>query len=116
MNSLFRNLDGRCPECNGPVNIVEGMVYDYTLDREGLPNFLNSESYKVAGYCEKCKKCLFVAPNSNGGYTVYPDNPAIPDLIANFGNHGRSSALGIRLLESEENPFWNITEDDDCPF
>jgi hypothetical protein len=45
MNSLFRNLDGRCPECNGPVNIVEGMVYDYTLDREGLPNFLNSESY-----------------------------------------------------------------------
>ena len=116
MSNVFRKLDGRCPTCNGPVNIVEGMVYDYTLDREGLPNFLNTESYKVAGYCEKCKKSLFVAPNNKGGYTVYPDNPAIPDLIMSLGKYGRSSVLGIKLLESEENPFWNIVDDDDCPF
>ena len=118
MNKLFQPLNGNCPYCGGIVNIVEGMVYDYTLDKEGLPSFLNSEQYRVAAYCTTCKKCLFVAPNNAGGYTVYPDNNAIPMMIHSVytDKHHRSSALGIKLLECEDNPFTNILDDDDCPF
>ena len=47
-NSLFQKLNGQCPYCYGTVNIVEGMVYDYTLDKDGIPAYLNSEEYRVA--------------------------------------------------------------------
>lgn len=120
MNKLFQPLNGACPHCNGTVNIIEGLVYDYTLDKEGLPEFMNSEEYRVAAYCKRCEKCLFVAPNSVGGYTVYPDNNAIPMMLhqayARDGRLGRSSILGIKLLEKEDNPFINICDDDECPF
>lgn len=120
MKNLFQILDGRCPYCGNIVNIVEGMVYDYTLDIHGNPYRLNSEQYKVAAYCKRCEKCLYVAPNEAGGYTVYPDNPAIPAMLHALYNSSdvpkRSSALGIRLLEREDNPFVNLTDDNDCPF
>lgn len=113
-NSLFQKLNGQCPYCHGVVNIVEGMVYDYTLDKDGIPTYLNSEEYRVAAYCKRCERCLYVAPNANGGYTVYPDNPAIPYLLHTvYRDNKRSSALAIKLLETEDNPFVNI---DECPF
>lgn len=115
---LFQELNGCCPYCGKEVNIIEGMVYDYTLDKDGNPNFLNSEEYRVAGYCKTCSRCLYVAPNNRGGYTVYPDNNAIPIMLHNVYSsldiQQRTSALGIRLLESDSNPFTNI--DNDCPF
>lgn len=121
-DKLFEKIGGFCPYCKGTINIIEGMVYCYTLDLNGSPNHLNTEDYKVAGYCERCKRSLYVIPNNTGGYTVYPDNEAIPSVIHNIylmsNKFQRSSLLGIKLLEKEDNnPFINIKpEDDDCPF
>lgn len=120
MDELFKYLGGCCPHCDGEVNIVEGMVFDYTLDKDGNPKYLNSEEYKVAAYCKRCEKCLYVAPNGQGGYTVYPYDSAIPYMLyeANRGSDKikRSSLMGIKLLETDGNPFVNITDEDDCPF
>lgn len=116
--NMFRPYNGSCPYCGGIVNIVEGMVYDYTINRDGIPEFLHSENYRVAAYCMHCKKCLYVAPNSNGGYTVYPDDKFVLAMFQDIykDNTKRSSALGIKLLESDGNPFVNLSDDDDCPF
>lgn len=131
MDKLFRRINGRCPYCEGEVNIVEGMVFDYILDEDGIPKYLNSEEYKVAGYCRNCKRALYVLPNTCGGYNVYP-NDAICTSPYMLNSIKRVSAFGIKLLESEDNPFVNATsdipnqnleykiviedEDDDCPF
>lgn len=115
---LFQELNGCCPHCGREVNIVEGMVYDYTLNKDGVPNYLNSEEYRVAAYCKNCNTPLIALPNTNGGYTIYPINIGVMNQIKSlhdiFGvptKTSRSSALGIRLLESEEiNPFTNVKE------
>ena len=118
MDRLFQKLDGSCPYCGGIVNIVEGLVYEYTLDKDGLPYFLNSEQYKVAAYCKHCDKCLYVLPNNAGGYTVYPDYIDINTLVRSLDKdeHHCLSALGNKFIESEDNPFITILADDDCPF
>ena len=110
---LFQSLNGKCPYCGGKVNIVEGMVYEYTLGYSGEPNNLESESYRVAAYCKKCSKCLFVMPNESGGYTVYPepDKVNVQRLIQR-DKVLRSSVLGNTLMDG--NPFHS--EEDDCPF
>lgn len=113
--NLFQEMNGCCPHCGKEVNIVEGMVYDYTLDSDGTPKYLNSEQYKVAAYCKYCNSPLLAIPNTNGGYTVYPFDIGVMGQIKSlyeiFGvptKTQRSSALGIRLLETEEtNPFVN---------
>ena len=120
MVKLFQPLGGLCPHCGNPVNIVEGLVYDYTLDEDGNPNMLNSESYKVAAFCKHCCEGLYVEPNDHGGYTVYPDFNAITSHISMlnsvFGDYTnlnrRSSALAVRLLESDNNPFVNDFSND----
>ena len=119
MDNLFKRLNGSCPYCGNQIGIVEGMVFDYDIDYDGYPVYLNSESYRVAAYCNECNKCLFVTPNDKGGYTVYPDNPAIPPMLYNIykdKDFQRSSVFGMKLLESKDNPFTNIMEDNDCPF
>jgi len=116
MSNLFMHINGQCPYCNGPVNIVEGLVFDYTLDNDGYPKILNTESYKVAGYCEKCAKELLIMPNDNGGYNAYPPISGVDLVFQSNINNKRMSIFGNRLMTSEDNPFINIAEDDECPF
>lgn len=108
---LFTELSGCCPFCGGVVNVIEGMVYDYTLDEYGYPKYLNEENYKVTGYCKRCSKQLYVLPNSMEGYTVYPVNTmhAIMELDL-MGLNTRISVLGNKILSSNDdsiNPFVN---------
>ena len=72
---LFTELNGRCPFCGGEINIIEGDVFEYTLDEMGIPKYLNSEEYRLTGYCKRCRRQMFPLPNGNGTYTVYPYNP-----------------------------------------
>ena len=112
--NVFQPLSGNCPKCGNLVNIIEAMVYEYSLDANGDPFMLESENYKVAGFCKNCGEAMFVMPNENGGYTVYPPDVNVARLMQR-DKHQRSSALGMKLLDKEHNPFVNVTEDD-CPF
>lgn len=117
--SLFVFLGSTCPYCNGPVNIVEGMVYEYTLDTAGTPNRLESEQYKVAGYCRACEKELIIIPNIRGGYSALPITSESRMLLMDKIHSKRVSLLGNKLIEAEDNPFTNINptdKDDECPF
>ena len=120
MSKLFLHGSTTCPYCNGNINIVEGLVYDYSLDSSGMPNNLHTESYKVIGYCKACSTPLIIIPNNEGGYTAYPEMAGIDLLISDVLRNKRSSIFGNKLLEADNNPFINATEsileDDDCPF
>jgi hypothetical protein len=112
--SLFQQLDGSCPFCRGKVGIVEGLVYSYDLDTSGLPCTINHESYKVIGYCESCKKSLFVIPNANGTYTAYPDNTALPMILDYTNVENRVLEMEANILLESNNPF--ISAEDSIPF
>lgn len=112
---LFQFLDGSCPYCRGEVGIIEGLVNEYTLGQDGIPNRILSESYKIVGYCDHCKKALLVLPN-NGRYIVYPEGVALSAMqYGNVETHMR--AMEIELLEKkDENPFVAQIDDDELPF
>ena len=108
---LFKPINGTCPFCNGPVNVIEGMVYDYTCDKNGYPNNLNQEQYRVTAYCKKCNKQLYAIPNNFGsGYSIYPVNILTsPFSYNNNSSMKRISVLAETFLENcEVNPFTNI--------
>lgn len=108
---LFKPINGTCPFCNGPVNVIEGMVYDYTCDKNGYPNNLNQEQYRVTAYCKKCNKQLYAIPNNFGsGYSIYPVNILTSPFSYNNSSK-RISVLAETFLENcEENPFANIED------
>lgn len=117
MIALFNNLGGCCPYCGNKVNVIEGMVFEYNLDKNGCPEYLDSEHYKVTCYCKHCCKQLFALPNNNGGYTVYPNNPM--DILMKFDsfNAKRISLIGNGILSStdaEINPFINVRAYNSC--
>lgn len=108
---LFVNLGGCCPYCGNKVNVIEGMVFEYNLNKSGYPEYLESEHYKVACYCKHCCIQLFALPNNNGGYTVYPNNPM--DILMKLDSFKakRISLIGDGILSStdaEINPFINV--------
>lgn len=108
---LFVNLGGCCPYCGSKVNVIEGMVFEYNLNKSGYPEYLESEHYKVTCYCKHCCTQLFALPNNNGGYTVYPDNPM--DILMKLDSFKakRISLIGDGILSStdaEINPFVNV--------
>ena len=116
---LFTELNGRCPFCGGEINIIEGDVFEYTLDEIGFPQYLNSEEYRLTGYCKRCKRQMFPLPNGNGTYTVYPYNP-MPTINAyNSYVPKRISIISDKVLSSTDeniNPFINVRaslKDDD---
>lgn len=121
---LFQPLNGRCPVCGGQVGLVEGLVFDYTLDQKGFIGKSNSETYRAVGYCSNCKEERFVVPNDDGSYTVYhPDGKAVPYLLKNT-DIKRSSIFSkcSTMLETmhlgDDNPFVESeeTEDFEVPF
>ena len=108
---LFTELNGRCPFCGGEINIIEGDVFEYTLDEIGFPQYLNSEEYRLTGYCKRCRRQMFPLPNSNGTYTVYPYNP-MPTINA-YSSYvpKRISIISDKVLSSTDkniNPFINV--------
>lgn len=114
---LFAFLGSTCPYCNGEVSIVEGMVYEYTLDKCGIPNSLESEQYRVAGYCKNCEKELFIIPNIRGGYSTLPLTSESRMLLMSKIESKRISLLGNKLMKADDNPFIESDkEDDECPF
>lgn len=108
---LFTELNGRCPFCGGEINIIEGDVFEYTLDEIGFPQYLNSEEYRLTGYCKRCRRQMFPLPNGNGTYTVYPYNP-MPTINAyNSYVPKRISIISDKVLSSTDeniNPFINV--------
>ena len=114
MSSLFRQVDGRCPYCNGLVNVIEGSVLEYTLDNDGYPNKLNTENYKIAAYCKNCCRKLFALPNDGNGYNIYPINIefTLSELDC-LDNSSRLSVITNKILSSTDesiNPFTNVRE------
>jgi hypothetical protein len=115
MSELFREANGCCPFCGGEINLIEGMVFDYTLDKDGYPNYLNEEHYRISAYCKNCCKQLFVLPNGNAGYYVYPVdiNFVIEALEAVTHSNYRLSIISDKILSSSNsdlNPFTNIRQ------
>ena len=116
---LFTELNGRCPFCGGEINIIEGDVFEYTLDEIGFPQYLNSEEYRLTGYCKRCKRQMFPLPNGNGTYTVYPYNPMRTINAYNSYVPKRISIISDKVLSSTDeniNPFINVRaslKDDD---
>lgn len=113
-DTIYKQLNGCCPFCGNTVNIIEGMVYEYELDKDGYPNHLDAEHYKVGCYCDHCKRQLYVFPNNNGGYTIYPLNPlhAMNQFNA-FSPSTRLSIISNKILSSTDeniNPFTNIVD------
>lgn len=116
MSHLFKEIGGRCPFCDGLVNLIEGMVLDYNLDENGYPEVLNTESYRIAAYCINCAKQLTAMPNGMGGYNVYPinimDNLRMLELIG-ISPYERISVISNKILnstDSEVNPFTNVRQ------
>lgn len=108
---LFTELNGRCPFCGGEINIIEGDVFEYTLDETGFPQYLNSEEYRLTGYCKRCKRQMFPLPNGNGTYTVYPYNPMPAINAYNSYVPKRISIISDKVLSSTDeniNPFINV--------
>lgn len=111
MMKLFNNLGGCCPYCGNKVNVIEGMVFEYNLNKDGYPEYLDSEHYKITCYCKHCCVQLFALPNNNGGYTVYPDNPMDILMKLDSFNAKRISVIGNNILSSTDaqvNPFVNV--------
>lgn len=106
---LFTKIDGTCPYCRGPVDIIESSLYDYTLDKDGFPNKLNHLMYKVAAYCLHCNIQLMAIPHF-GKYMIYPT--FIDAEFVLDPNRKESAALvSAKLLECDEtNPFVNTNE------
>ena len=107
----FTELNGRCPFCGGEITIIEGDVFEYTLDEMGIPEYLNSEEYRLTGYCKRCRRQVFPLPNGNGTYTVYPYNP-MPTINA-YSSYvpKRISIISDKVLGSTDeniNPFINV--------
>lgn len=114
---LFKEINGTCPFCGGNVNIIEGMVFDYCCNKEGIPETMFTEHYKVAGYCVSCNNQVYPVPNKLGGYYMYP-----VDILGFMDKHGyfddentreRLSVISSIILDStstEINPFTNIRE------
>jgi hypothetical protein len=116
MSKLFLHGSHTCPYCGNNISIVEGLVYDYKLDSDGLPSVLNSEYFKVAGFCESCNVPLIIIPNDEGGYTAYPEIEGIDLLVKDTLRNKRSSVFANKLFKAEDNPFINVLECDNCPF
>lgn len=111
MDTLYTQLNGCCPFCGNNVNIVEGMVYEYELDNNGYPNYLDAEHYKVACYCKHCNRQLYAFPNNKGGYTIYPLNPMYTIHEFNAVLPTRISIISNKILSSTDegiNPFINV--------
>ena len=108
MKNLFNEIGGCCPFCGNKTNVVEGAVYEYSLNEQGIPEYLDAEQYKIACYCKHCQKQLFILPNSNGGYKVYPTDPLfVPYMNAEI-KRPRISAIGNMLMvDNKNNPFIN---------
>lgn len=113
-DTIYKQLNGCCPFCGNNVNIVEGMVYEYELNDDGYPNHLDAEHYKVGCYCKHCNRQLYVFPNNNGGYTIYPLNPLNSMYqFNNFSSSKRLSIISNKILSSTDegiNPFTNVVE------
>ena len=113
-NTIFREIGSTCPFCGNPVCIIEGMVYEYTLNEyNGCPDNLLSEEYKVAGYCPNCHNQVFVVPE-HGRYKVYPfpvmDNiDKYNRILGKEDEPTRISLLGDDYMtDIDNNPFTNV--------
>lgn len=113
---LFNEVNGCCPFCGNKANIIEGMIFEYNLNKEGYPENLISESYKVTAYCKYCSRQLFAYPNGSGGYNVYPYDPGfiLEKLNTVYKDSiPRISITANKILEStstEINPFVNVRD------
>ena len=112
-DEVFKLVNGCCPYCNSRVNIIEGMVFDYLLDKDGYPEELNEEQYRITAYCPNCAVQLFPLPNGDGTYRIYPQfaKPIIERSLILFGRNDHSikriSVLGESFMSGEDNPFTN---------
>lgn len=113
---LFNEVNGCCPFCGNKVNIIEGMIFEYNLNKEGYPENLISERYKVTAYCKYCNRQLFAYPNGSSGYNVYPYDPGfILEKLNTIYKDSvpRISITANKILEStstEINPFVNVRD------
>lgn len=109
MADLFRQVGGYCPYCGGKVNIIEGMVFDYTINESGYPELSNEEQYKVTAYCLNCNRQLIAFPNGMNEYSIYPQmNSRLKLIMLNSLNKQHCSITANKLLavtKLEDNPF-----------
>ena len=69
---LFKPIDGRCPYCGGEhIHILESSISGFRLGKDGCPEQLESETYSLCGYCDTCKRSVYVEPDERGRFRVF---------------------------------------------
>lgn len=121
--NMFIEFDGSCPYCGGEINIIENMMYNYSIDNNGVPNNLFEEKYITQAYCTQCNNSMVAVAESDGDtvkYKVYPSE--IGQYIYNYErkhncfNDSRASVLSHLVMDKKVTPFSNVKLSEHQPF